>query len=134
MTGLSTRAGALPLGLIFGATGLAAATAVRVLQLDHLGFSICVFKALTGCPCLTCGTTRAVGRLAMGDLGGALSMNPLAAAAGLAVVPWAFADLVLLPRGQALELTLSPRAGRVARWATVVALLANWAFLIAAGR
>lgn len=131
---LRARAGALPFGLIFGSIGLAAGLAVRLLHLDRLGFSICVFKAVTGCPCLTCGTTRALGRLAAADLAGALSMNPLAATVGLTLLPWALADLALLPRGQALELTLSPRAGRAARWVALAALLANWAFLIAAGR
>ena len=133
-TGLRSAAGALPLGLIFGTVGAATALAVRILHLDRLGFSVCVFKALTGCPCVTCGTTRALGRLAVGDWAGALCMNPLAATATLALVPWALADLVLLPRGRALELTLSPRADRASRWAVVVLLLANWAYLIAAGR
>lgn len=131
---LRARAGALPLGLILGSIGLAAGVAVRLFHLDRLGFSICVFKAVTGCPCLTCGTTRALGRLAAADLAGALSMNPLAATVGLTLLPWALADLVLLPRGQALELTLSPRVGRAARWVVLAALLANWAFLIATGR
>jgi len=133
-TTLRAAVGGLPLGLVFGAIGVAAAVAVRVLHLDRLGFSFCVFKALTGCPCVTCGTTRALARLAAGDWLGALAMNPLAAVAAFTLVPWVLADLVLLPKGRALDLTLSPAAARLARWGTLVALVANWAYLIAAGR
>jgi hypothetical protein len=83
---------------------------------------------------MTCGTTRALARLARLDLTGALAMNPLAALGTLALLPWAAADLALLPRGRALALELSPPAARVARIAAVAAVLANWAWLVAAGR
>ena len=67
---LHTRAGALPLGALFGGiTALACAT-VGLLGLDHLGPTFCVFRLTTGLPCPTCGTTRAFGRLAQFDLAG----------------------------------------------------------------
>ena len=83
---------------------------------------------------MTCGTTRALARLARLDLAGALAMNPLATLGTLAVLPWGAADLLLLSRGRALSLELSPAAARVVRIAAVVAVLANWTWLIAAGR
>ena len=133
-TALRARAGAIPLGAVFGACALAATAAVGLLHLDRLPFSLCVFKAVSGLPCLTCGTTRALGRLVRLDLVGALAMNPLATVGVLALVPWALADLALLPWGRAVSLDLSPAGARRARVAVVAALVLNWAWLVAVGR
>lgn len=133
-TALRVRPGGVPVGAILAACALVAIGAIVVLHLDRLPFSLCVFKAVTGWPCMTCGTTRALARLARLDLAGALAMNPLAALGTLTLLPWAAADLALLPRGRALSLELSPAAARVARIAAVTAVLANWAWLVAAGR
>ena len=131
---VSAPLGRLPLGAIFGGIAVLGTAIVGLLRLDRLPFSVCYLKALTGIPCPTCGSTRAVGCLAHGDLPGAFAMNPLATAALLALVPWALCDLALLTRGRALGLSVSPRGGQVLRIAVVVALVANWAYLIAAGR
>lgn len=133
-TALRGRPGATPFGAILAACALVAIGLVALLPLAHLPFSLCVFKAVTGLPCMTCGTTRAFTRLGRLDLAGALAMNPLVTLGTLALGPWALADLVLLPRGRALSLELSPAAARVTRIAVVVAVFANWIWLIAAGR
>ena len=125
---------ALPLGAILAGIGVLAAAAVGLLHLDALPFTVCVFKLTTGLPCVTCGSTRALGRLFHGDLYGAWHMNPLAATGALALVPWAAADLLLMTRGRALAVDLAPSAARAARIAVVAAALANWAYLVAAGR
>jgi hypothetical protein len=131
---LRARSDGLPLGAILLAFGLVAGAAVRVFALDHHPIAVCMFKAVTGWPCLTCGSTRAVGRLFALDLRGAFLMNPLTTAVALAVVPWGLADLVLAVRRRALELDLSGAAAHVARGTAVVLLLANWAYLIAVRR
>jgi hypothetical protein len=131
---LRSAPGAMPLGLVFLVVGVVAAAAVAVLHLDQLPIGFCAFKAVTGWPCLTCGTTRAVGRLAALDVGGALAMNPLVTAFAFLLVPWGLGDLALARRGRALALRLSPLAGRVARVAGIVALAVNWIYLVAAGR
>ena len=126
--------GALPLGAILAGIGVLAGAAVGLLHLDALPFTVCVFKLTTGLPCVTCGSTRALGRLVHGDLYGAWLMNPLAASGALALLPWAAADLLLMMRGRALGVELAPAAARAARIAVVAAALANWAYLVAAGR
>ena len=125
---------ALPLGAILAGIFVLAAAAVGLLRLDALPFTVCTFKFATGLPCLTCGSTRALGRLVQGDLAGAWLMNPLATAGALTLVPWAVSDLLLMIRGRALRVGLAPAAARVARVLVVVAALANWAYLVAAGR
>jgi len=131
---LVARAGGTPLGAIFLGCALAMAATVGLLHLDRLGVAFCVFKAVTGLPCMTCGTTRALARLFALDLRGALAMNPLTAAGALALVPWGAADIALFPRGRALVLEVSPGLAPVVRVAAVALLAANWAYLIVVGR
>jgi hypothetical protein len=131
---LSTRRGAPPLGAIFGGIGLAAAAAVWLLGLERLPFTFCLFKGLTGLPCPTCGSTRALARLFALDPAGALAMNPFTTVVAGVVAAWAAADLALLPRRQALDLEVAPRVAAVARAAALALFLANWVYLVAAGR
>ena len=126
--------GGLPLGAILAGMGVLAVAAIGLLRLDALPFTVCFFKLVTGLPCATCGTTRALGRLFHGDLAGAFAMNPLAAAGAVALLPWAAADLLLMTRRKALGLELGPASVRAARVAVVAAVFVNWAYLVAAGR
>jgi len=134
MVKVTARPDGVPLGAIFLAIAVLGAAAVAVLHLDRLPIVFCVFRAATGIPCLTCGATRAAGLLATGDLAGALAMNPLATLAGLALVPWGLADLVLLARGRALSVEIAPPAAWAVRGLAAAAVVVNWGYLIAAGR
>lgn len=124
----------LPLGGIFLAIAIASCAAIGLLHLDHLPWRVCVFKTVTGWPCLACGSTRALGRLFALDLAGAFAMNPLAALGALALVPWGVADALLMTRGRALSLELAPPVSHVARAGAVALLLVNWVYLLAVGR
>ena len=107
MIRLVARPSAPPLGAIFGGIGLLAAAAVWLLRLDRIPLTLCVFKGLTGLPCPTCGSTRALGRLFALDFAGALAMNPFTTLVAVLVAGWAVADLVLLPRRRALDLEVA---------------------------
>jgi hypothetical protein len=127
-------AAGVPLAAMLGAAGAALAVGASLLHLDSLGLPICFFKATTGLPCLTCGGTRALVHLARLDVAGALAMNPLVALALMALVPWAIADAVLALRGRSLVLEVGPRLKQVLMWSAFPVLIANWTYLIAAGR
>ena len=128
------RAGGIPLGAVLAAGGAGCCLVVGLLHLDTLPVTLCLFKAVTGRPCLTCGTTRVLGRLFAADLRGAVLMNPLSALILLSFVPWALLDLVLLARGRTFALEVSPGLARVLRISVPLLLVANWAYLVAAGR
>jgi hypothetical protein len=123
-----------PLGLIFGAIFTLATLAVGLLHLDRLPFAMCYLKLTTGLPCPTCGSTRALGRLFALDFAGALRMNPATTLGVFGLVLWAAADLALLPQRRALGVELSPRLSRALRAGAVIAVVANWVYLVAAGR
>jgi len=127
-------AAAQPIGALVASTTAAGIAAVGFLHLDRLPVTLCALKFATGCPCPTCGTTRAFGRLFAGDVGGALRMNPLATVVVFLVASWGLADLVLFPWGRAVFISLSPASARLARWGVLAVILANWVYLIAAGR
>jgi hypothetical protein len=122
------------LGAVLAVIGVTAGVAVGLLHLDRLPFTVCVFKAVTGWPCLTCGSTRALALLFARDVVGAFAMNPLATLLAAALLPWGVADGVLMLRGRALGIELSPWLGHVVRAAAVSLLLGQWAYLVAAGR
>jgi len=131
---LSAPAGRPPLGAIFGAAFVLAGAAVAVLHLDRLPIVLCAFKGLTGLPCPTCGSTRALGRLALFDLAGALRMNPLATLVFALVAAWALVDLALLPWRRALSLEVDRQLAWRLRIAALVLFLANWVYLLAVRR
>ncbi len=131
---LVARPGATPLGAILGAVAAGTLLVVRAFAPERLGFTVCMLKAFTGVPCPTCGGTRALHHLAHLDLASAWAMNPLVTLGLLALVPWALGDLWLLRGGRALDIESAPRGGLVLAALLLAALLANWLYLLGAGR
>ncbi len=96
-----------------------------------LGFPyLCPLKGLAGIPCATCGMTHAFVHLAHGDVALALAASPLGALLAGAAWLFAMADGVRVAVGAPLPVP-SVAAVRAATAAGVVALLVNWAWLLA---
>ena len=130
---LEPRGAQRPVAPIVAACLAAIGAAVSSLHLDHLPITLCAFKATTGIPCMTCGTTRTFGYLARLDLPGAFHMSPLATLVALFLFGLAAVQLALWPSGRRLRIRLPPRA-TLAFWiAFGILLLANWAYLIQTG-
>ena len=120
--------------LLWGAASLAAAPLAiwaGVARLER-ALPACPFRLATGWPCLACGSGRALAALSRGELGAALEANPLAVAGallfGLGGLVAALAALAERPLDEPRAL---PGSVRVAVGALLVA---NWAYLVWAGR
>ena len=121
--------------LILAAVAAFAFVGAILLLARHAGFSpsFCTWKGVTGLPCAGCGGTRATSLLLVGDLGGALTMNPGAVfAAAFAAMLAVYASVVLLFRLEPLRLPVL--RGKMWRFAVLLALAANWIYLLVAGR
>lgn len=121
-----------PLGFV-GAFGLGVARFVPVAKL--LPFWGCPIRQMTGWPCPGCGLTRAADCLAHFHLLSALDANPLGALVGLFLAACAvlsFAHLLL--RSPVPNVVMEPREAKGVRWALVVALLCNYAWVVARTR
>jgi hypothetical protein len=94
----------------------------------------CAFRAVTGCPCPTCGATRCVLALLHGRVAEAAGWNPLVLAglAGLAVLNL-YAAAVLVARLPRVRLSLSGVEARCMRAAFGILLAVNWAYEIHRG-
>lgn len=94
----------------------------------------CLLKALTGVPCLTCGGYRALSSLRAGYVGRAFALQPLLTLVAFLVAAWvAYALAGALLRLPRIRAHATRREKRLLAAGTVAAVLANWAYLIAAG-
>ena len=93
--------------------------------------AFCVMKMLTGYPCLACRGTRATLALADGDILRALRFNPLVTLLVASVIAGA---LTAVLTGRFPIVSEVPRPWSILGWSLLaVALIGNWAYVIAAG-
>jgi Protein of unknown function (DUF2752) len=122
--------GQIELGIIFGTIAMLALVFARVLPVQEI-LPPCLFRAVTGIPCPSCGTTRSLVHLAHGDIAGSLILNPLFSLAMIAALFLLFARLTFLPFNRSMiTLTHSGREGTLLRAGMAVIFLANWIYLM----
>lgn len=118
--------------VVAAAAGIAAVHLVPLFKPTVLAPpSFCLMKLVTGYPCLACRGTRATMALANGDILQALRFNPLATLSVTTVLAGA---LTALLTGRLPIVSSLPRPWITLGWCLLaVALLGNWAYVIAAG-
>lgn len=125
----SREPGKIEFGIIYGLMAVLALVAGRFLPITAVA-PPCVFKALTGFPCPTCGSTRAVAHLAHADFRSAFAMNPVVCVivlAAVAVFLYNLAALVFRLSRTSIILSCEEK-GRL-RAAAVFVTFLNWLYL-----
>lgn len=116
-------------GLIYGVIALIMLGVARWPPILSLA-PACVFKGLTGIPCPTCGSTRALVHLSHVDIVPAFLMNPLTTLALIGAVLYFLTSLITLafdlPR---IACLLTDKEKNIARATVAILLLAQWAYL-----
>ena len=130
------RSPAVQLGYLWGAAAVAAAALApfvpRLLRLYVRAWPRCPVKLLAGIPCPACGSGRATVALGRLDVGRAFVLNPLFTVSALAFVLGGLAALAFASSGRGVR---EPRTlSRPARAAIVLAVVANWGWLLLDGR
>jgi Flp pilus assembly pilin Flp len=121
--------GAIEFGIIYGLIAVLMLTAARFLPLLTLAPS-CVFKALTGLPCPTCGSTRSITHLSHGDFSSAFVMNPLmVVAVGAALLSLLYGFITLLFGLPRIAVKMSEREKDILRLSSGIILVSNWVYL-----
>jgi len=122
--------GDIEFGIIYGTIALLALIAARVLPVQDL-LPPCPFRAVTGIPCPSCGSTRSLVHLANGDIAGSLILNPLFSLAMITALFLFFAcSASLLFNRSRITLTHTRREGTLLRAGMAGIFLANWSYLI----
>jgi len=123
---LGLRDYALPVAIAVVWAGLVA-TAYFLREMTGSDIQLCLFRRMTGVPCPTCGSTRAVVSLAQGHPIDALAFNPMMVAGGLSALIWLVVCAVNGPSRR------PPWSMRARRWAWVLGVaivLGNWVWVL----
>jgi hypothetical protein len=122
--------------LIWLAVSLGSLVVAAVWFALRLPWPHCIFLAVTGHPCITCGATRAAIAFFHLDFWIAWKWNPLvfAALCGLSIFD-AYAFAVLVVRAPRLRIAhLTPAEKIFVRVVAIILLLSNWIYLLSRPR
>lgn len=90
----------------------------------------CLFKKVTGLPCLTCGLTRSLSRTSHGDISGALRMHLLGPFAFAVICLLGFLSLAALAFGYRLHVRIPPQVRNAAVRMVISLALFAWAMKV----
>jgi hypothetical protein len=122
--------GEIEFAIIYGLIAILALLSARVLPLQDI-LPPCPFRAITGIPCPSCGTTRSLVHLAHGDFAGSLILNPLFSLVMITALFLFFARSACLPFNRSrITLTHTRCEGTLLRAGMAGIFLANWSYLI----
>jgi Protein of unknown function (DUF2752) len=129
---IKRKKGEVEYGIIYGGVSLVALFMARTMPVLSLA-PPCIFRALTGIPCPTCGATHSVVHLAQGEVSAAFMMNPLTTVCLTAAVIVFFYSLVALsfdlPK---INIKLSLKEETTLRVSVIILILVQWVYLITA--
>ena len=124
----------VPLGIIYSAISVMLAAAALAAQSGCLGSFHCVFKAVFGIPCPTCGITRSLAAISHFDFAAAFRFNPMVFIALLIIWTWGLFSLYGFGSGKGVPIIEVNRTPAIVLKAFFIsALIANWAYLIGTG-
>ena len=125
------KKGELNLPLVYLLVAGAGLFSIAVLHFFHrLPHFPCVFKAMTGLPCPTCGSTRIVTSLLDLDILAALHWNPLVFLGGIAFFTWVVYGFYMLASGKKIRVRLSNKESLYLKLGLVLLFLLNWIYLV----
>ncbi len=118
--------------LVWLAVSVAALRGSRRFEMAWFGWPQCPFLAMTGWPCMTCGTTRATMAFFHGNFPEAFWWNPLAVIALCALVVFdLYAVAVLISRAPRWRLTdWTKTEKKILCFAAALAVTINWIYLL----
>jgi hypothetical protein len=118
--------------LVWLTVSLASLCAAAIWLTLNFPWPQCLFRTVTGLPCVTCGATRSALQFFHGNFAAALMFNPLAFVVycGLTIFD-IYALVVLITRGPRLRVTeISAAEKKIVRTLVVLLLVANWSYLL----
>jgi hypothetical protein len=117
---------------VLGLLGLVGFLTARFVPVATLPFWGCALRETTGWPCPACGLTRVAEHVSFGRVVEAWAINPLATVAAVAFAVLALAAVLHLGLGIPVpDVSLTPTEATRVRRVTVLALVGNYAYMIA---
>lgn len=128
------KKGELNLPLVYLLVACAGAFFVYILYLfNRFPHLPCVFKAITNCPCPTCGGTRMVSSLINLDILSAFGWNPLLFLGSIAFIAWGGYGIYMFFSGKKIRVLLTKKEGMFLRLGFITLFILNWIYLVVSG-